>query len=78
MDEFGHEMSKLYFDGTLIDLKGNYGMQTVKFGVFLGSMDLPAECKILNMTQFNASSGCSTCEEPGECVKQGKAPHSIT
>ena len=72
MHEFGQEMSKLYFDGTLIDLKGNYGKQTVKFGVFLGSVDLPAECKILNMTQFNGSSGCSTCEEPSEHVKQGK------
>ena len=72
MHEFGHKMSKLYFDGTLIDLKGNYGKQTVKFGVFLGSVDLPAECKILNMIQFNGSSGCSTCEEPSECVKQGK------
>ena len=46
MHEFDQEMSKLYFDGILIDLKGNYGRQTVKFGVFLRSVDLPAKCKI--------------------------------
>ena len=72
MAAFGEEMSKLYFNGVDIDLKGRFGKQTVKFGVFLGSLDLPAKCKVLNMTQYNGMSGCSTCEEPGERAQQGK------
>ena len=35
-------------------------------------MDLPAKCKVLNMSQFNGFFDCSICEEPGQCEKKGK------
>ena len=48
------------------------GLISLPFNVILGTFDLPAKSKILNMTQFNGAFGCSSCEEPGAKEKQGR------
>ena len=49
----------------------DYGNQVqVRVSVVLGTTDLPAKCKVLNMSQFNRFFGCSTCEEPGQRKKK--------
>ena len=71
MNEFGNEMTRLYEDGVPVNLQ-HCGIHNVKLGLFLGTLDLSAKCKVLNMTQYNGSYGCSTCSEEGIRVKQGK------
>ena len=63
-------MSKLFHDG--FPVKINDKIEIVRICVILGSMDLPAKAKVLNMTQFNGSFGCSTCEIEGLRVKKGR------
>ena len=71
INEFGNEMTRLYEDGVPVNLQ-HCGIHNVKLSLFLGTLDLPAKCKVLNMTQYNGSYGCSTCLEEGIRVKQGK------
>ena len=47
-------------------------MEIVRICVVLGSMDLPAKAKVLNMIQLNGSYGCSICEIKGLRVKKGR------
>jgi hypothetical protein len=54
---------------------------TVKV-ILCGTCHLPAKASVLNMTLFNASASCITCEEPGTVVSQGKGhnwcfPHRL-
>ena len=67
---FGDTMADLYNDGFSITHDGLE--HTLKFGVFLATVDLQAKGYILNMSMHNGEYGCSTCEEPGATVKQGK------
>lgn len=60
----------LYENGIVIDLDD---IETnVKLKVLCGTYDLPAKSSLLNMTQYNGSDSCITCEESGKIVKQGK------
>ena len=68
--KFSEDMSKLFHDG--FPVKINDKIEIVRICVILGSMDLPAKAKVLNMTQFNGSFGCSTCEIEGLRVKKGR------
>lgn len=70
MNAFGEEMCSLYEGGIPVSVGGS--LTSVKLGIFLGIVDLQAKGYILNMTMHNGESGCSTCEEPGKTVKQGK------
>ena len=70
MNAFGEEMCHLYHRGIDVNILGS--IITIKLGVFAGIVDLQAKSYILNMTMHNGESGCSTCEEPGRTVKQGK------
>jgi len=54
----------------LIDVE--YQEVTVKVMNICGTCDLPAKASVLNMTLFNGSESCITCEEPGTVVSQGK------
>ncbi|VDI77376.1 Hypothetical predicted protein [Mytilus galloprovincialis] len=63
-------MNDLYDTGITEKLNGEE--TTVKLKVICGIYDLPAKAAILNMTQYNGSDSCITCEEPGKTVKQGK------
>ena len=56
MNEFGNEMTRLYEDGVPVNLQ-HCGIHNVKLGLFLGTLDLPAKCKVLNMTQYNGYMG---------------------
>ena len=71
IDKFSNEISILYNDGIDVPLR-NAGTKNIKLGIFLTTLDLPAKCKVLNITQYNGKFGCSTCEEPGERARQGK------
>ena len=70
MNAFGEEMCHLYHRGIDVNILGS--IITIKLGVFARIVDLQAKGYILNMTMHNGESGCSTCEEPGRTVKQGK------
>lgn len=63
-------MNDLYDTGITEKLNGEE--TTVKLKVICGIYDLPTKAAILNMTQYNGSDSCITCEEPGKTVKQGK------
>ena len=63
-EKFSNTVHELYYNGFIIIHDGEE--IHIKLGVFLGTMDLPAKCKILNMTQFNGMYGCSTYEQPGK------------
>ncbi|XP_062618615.1 uncharacterized protein LOC134280215 [Saccostrea cucullata] len=60
----------LYENGIVLDLDDRE--TTVKLKVLCGTYDLPAKSSLLNMTQYNGSESCITCEEPGKVVKHGK------
>jgi len=47
-------------------------LQKEKVMNICGTCDLPAKASVLNMTLFNGSESCITCEEPGTVVSQGK------
>jgi len=55
-----------------IDVLGSAGSVQVKAAVILSSDDLQAKAYLLNQTQHNGEAGCSTREETGCVVKQGK------
>ncbi|XP_070537055.1 uncharacterized protein [Ptychodera flava] len=69
---FSEAMVKLHDEGLVITPPGAPTPITVRMGVYLGTMDLQAKAYVLNMTMHNGQYGCSTCEEPGETVRQGK------
>ena len=46
--------------------------RNVKLAILCCTADLPAKAGILNMTLFNGSQACRTCEETGIVVNQGK------
>ena len=66
---FGEEMCRLHDVGFIIQHLSK--SITVKLAVLCGSVDLQAKAYILNMTMFNGSFGCSTCEEEGCVERQG-------
>ena len=70
MQTFSEEMNMLFHNGVAISVLDK--MITVKLAVICGTVDLPAKAGILNMTQYNGSYACITCEESGVVVKQGK------
>ncbi|WAQ99784.1 hypothetical protein MAR_024157 [Mya arenaria] len=70
MHIFSEQMNKLYREGINIIIESE--MFNVKLAVICCTLDLPAKASVLNMTFFNGTHACITCEEPGECVKQGK------
>lgn len=72
MKIFGENMTELYDHGFEVDLQGTCRKRQVKFAIILCTVDLPAKCKILNMTQYNGQYGCITCEEPGKRALQGR------
>lgn len=72
MCAFGEEMCKLYDNGFTINPPCSSTPLTVRMAVLLGTVDLQAKGYILNMTMHNGHFGCSTCEEPGETVRQGR------
>lgn len=72
MNAFGEQMCKLYEEGVKIMPCGSLETLYVRLGVFVGTMDLQAKAYVLNMTMHNGEFGCSTCEESGQSVKQGK------
>ncbi|WAR28013.1 hypothetical protein MAR_013717 [Mya arenaria] len=63
-------MNSLYNE--VVEVNTDNGVIAVKLGVICGVFDLPAKAGILNMTYFNGTEACITCEEPGVVVKQGK------
>lgn len=65
LSAFGEAISELYFDGF------NCQGVVMKFGVFLGTVDLQAKGYVANMTMHNGLNGCVTCEEPGQSVRSG-------
>lgn len=72
LNAFGNEMCELYFQGLPVTCGEDEGIVPVKVGIFLGVVDLQAKGYVLNMTMHNGEFGCSTCEEPGKSVVQGK------
>ncbi len=72
LSAFGEEISMLYHQGFVINPKDISGSPIVKTAVILATMDLQAKAYALNMTMHNGQNGCSTCEEEGKSVKQGK------
>lgn len=70
MMAFSQEMNSLYNEGVDVHVQDN--TFNVRLAVVCGIADLPAKAGILNMTYFNGSDACITCEEPGVVVKQGK------
>ncbi|WAR10081.1 LOW QUALITY PROTEIN: hypothetical protein MAR_035157, partial [Mya arenaria] len=70
IESFSEEMNSLYNEG--VEVNTDNGVIAVKLGVICGVFDLPAKAGILNMTYFNGTEACITCEEPGVVVKQGK------
>ncbi|KAH3783739.1 hypothetical protein DPMN_161683 [Dreissena polymorpha] len=63
-------MNDLYTDGLILDVDKQE--VTVKVMVICGTCDLPAKASVLNMTLFNGSDSCVTCEQPGTVASQGK------
>lgn len=59
-----------YLKGT--DVFTPAGVVCVKAAAILSSNDLQAKAYVMNQTQHNGEGGCSTCEETGKVVKQGK------
>lgn len=55
-----------------VDVSLSTGSISVKAAAILSSNDLQAKAYLMNQTQHNGESGCSTCEETGMVVKQGK------
>lgn len=72
MSAVGEEICRLYNDGFTINVPGCPYPTEVKLGVFLATLDLQAKSYVLNMTMHNGKFGCSTCEEEGITVSQGK------
>jgi len=72
LNAFGNAMNELYHEGLPVSFEQNEGIVNIKVGIFLGAVDLQAKGYVLNMTMHNNECGCSTCEEPGKSVKQGK------
>ena len=70
MTSFSHAMNDLLSKGISLEIGGE--TLTVKLAVICGTVALPAKAGILDMTQYNGSEACITCEEPGIVVKQGK------
>lgn len=70
LNAFGEEMCELYNNG--ITITKECKSLDIRLGIFLGVVDLQAKGYVLNMTMHNGEYGCSTCEEPGKSVKQGK------
>ena len=54
------------------DVSTPAGVVCVKAAAILSSNDLQARAYLMNQTQHNGEGGCSTCEETGKVVKQGK------
>lgn len=72
MCAFGEKMCSLYKDGIIVKPYGAIESLKVRLAVFVSTMDLQAKSYVLNRTMHNGAFGCSTCEESGESVKQGK------
>ena len=64
------QLNSLYNEGVTLKVKETE--INVKVAVICGVFDLPAKASILNMTYYNGTEACITCEEPGYVVKQGK------
>lgn len=67
---FSEKMNDLHENGLTIKIKNKD--VNVKVMVICGTCDLPAKASVLNMSLFNGSHSCITCEEPGTVVSQGK------
>lgn len=68
LEKFTGEINQLLENGIEID-----GInEPVKMAVICCTMDLLAKASVLNMTQFNGSGACITCEEPGMVVPRGR------
>lgn len=63
-------MNSLFTEGVEVHI--DQDTFTVKLSVLCGIADLPAKAELLNMTYFNGTNACITCEEPGISVRQGK------
>lgn len=67
---FSDKINSLKEDG--VNITVNSEEFCVKVSVVCATLDLPAKANVLNMTFFNGSHACVTCEEPGVVVAQGK------
>ena len=65
-----HDLNSLMRNGVQIEVDGL--KYTVYVRVLCITLDLPAKAAVLNMTLFNGSEACITCEEPGVVVAQGR------
>ncbi len=72
MSALGELMWDLHDESFLINLSSVERKPVVEVAVIAAVMDLQAKAYVLNMTMHNVHFGCSTCEEPGESVQQGK------
>ena len=70
LSEFSRELNSLFTEG--VDISIESVNKNVKLAVICCTLDLPAKASVLNMTQFNGTFGCISCEEPGEVVSSGK------
>ena len=72
MQAFGGEMCRLHDQGFTITPAGSEIPVVVRIALLLATMDLQAKGYVLNMTMHNGEFGCSSCEESGRSVAQGK------
>ena len=68
--KFSEMLNNLTTHGVYID--NSFVKAYVKLAVVCCTVDLPAKAGLLNMTQYNGTQGCISCEEPGEVVSSGK------
>lgn len=72
MNIFSDQFNSLYEDGIELRTSDEAFQITVKLALLCGIFDLPAKAGLLNMTYFNGSEACITCEEQGMVVQQGR------
>lgn len=65
-------MCNLHDQGLPIHPENTEETVTIKFRVFCGSVDLQAKAYVLNQTMHDCGFDCSTCEEEGVEVVQGR------
>ncbi|XP_048255342.1 uncharacterized protein LOC125381981 [Haliotis rufescens] len=65
------QLNPLYEEGIQLSTTAEEWIP-IKLSVVCGIFDLPAKAGILNMTYYNGTEACITCEEPGVVVQQGR------
>jgi hypothetical protein len=77
---FSETKNDLYINGLMLNVDDQE--VTLKVMNICGTSDLLTNPSVLNMTLFNGSESCITCEEPGTIVSRGKGhsrcfPHRL-